>query len=202
MHLHALILLVQFAIADYWISFQTGACGCRHRSRKEPNSIPVFLFSNRRASTGITNVWIILKIRMSAILVWHQVMLPKEGKGVRYVELTGWFRFEPVALETASTCGIAESELLLEKGWRISRVTGGRRVTYWLEQSMRLPVHKNYALSILAAVRDGQDVDWASLGITHVKSAQLVCVLCQWHYSGSDEECIFLRNIMFMEINC
>ena len=65
-----------------------------------------------------------------------------------YRNLSGTYRFEPLAIETTGVYGRTSSRLVAELGRRISTVTGDKRETSWLRLSAA--IMKGNSASILA----------------------------------------------------
>ena len=71
-------------------------------------------------------------------------------KRERYSGLTDRYLFEPVAVETAGTCGTSTLMFLKSLGTRISSQTGDKRETRWMFERNSLAVTRGNADSVLA----------------------------------------------------
>ena len=83
----------------------------------------------------------------------------EKTKFAKYEELRLNYNMIPIAIETCSAFGTEASNFIKYIGLKIQQLTGNRKATFFLFQSISMAVACGNAASILGTVRTGKQLD-------------------------------------------
>ena len=90
---------------------------------------------------------------------WSAAEIAEKAKFKKYEELDKDYFLVPVAVETFGAWATKKARLVKNIGKKIQDVTGEKRATFFLFQSISMAIQRGNAASILGTIKSGEKLD-------------------------------------------